>query len=265
MPQGLSRATARIRKGAEDLFGLFRCPPQHPYDILPLAAAPHRRRSFLCQRLAGAVCCPSGLAAEFEEALARMLSMRSRPAKYEHRVGVVAAGGVKTRSLFQPHGHRSGHQPQARRPSSAQLTAANRPSKHIAADSETILETIPSGVVTLDSWKRSASRWSCTVLMGAAAKTQASAVKSSVQVLLPPESMDELPRGDPSRPAHGRSLHPEIELHLHSPICTSPSQALDWNWRRTIPARSSWLKTLLNCSELSVSSRGRIAARGSRD
>jgi PAS domain S-box-containing protein len=97
--------------------------------------------------------------------------------------------------------------------SSAQLTAANQAIEARRRELETILETIPSGVVTLDSAGSvlQANR-AFAVLIGQ--DENAGIRGQKLDVLLPPESMDEL-AGVIRRGQRMGAASTEIELHLH--------------------------------------------------
>ncbi len=147
LPQGLSQTTARIRTGAQTYWALFR------------ARNSIRTIFFMLQLLITVFIFFSSLW------LAMFLSKQiTRPVealgvamdeiaagKYEHRVSVVAAGEMG--DLVTAFNHMAADLETSRRlaeSSSAQLTAANQSIEERRRELETIVETIPSGVVTLD-------------------------------------------------------------------------------------------------------------------
>ncbi len=147
LPQGLSQTTARIRTGAQAYWALFR------------ARNSIRTIFFMLQLLITVFIFFSSLW------LAMFLSKQiTRPVealgvamdeiaagKYEHRVSVVAAGEMG--DLVTAFNHMAADLETSRRlaeSSSAQLTAANQSIEERRRELETIVETIPSGVVTLD-------------------------------------------------------------------------------------------------------------------
>ena len=72
--------------------------------------------------------------------------------KYEHRVGLITTGEMA--ELVRSFNHMAADLDASRQlaeSSSAQLTAANQAIEARRRELETILETIPSGVVTLDA------------------------------------------------------------------------------------------------------------------
>ena len=90
--------------------------------------------------------------------------------------------------------------------SSAQLTAANQSIEERRRELETILETIPSGVVTLDaSGTVLQANRAFAVLMGQ--DENAGLRGQKLDALLPPEVRRRTCRRHPPRPAHGRRLH----------------------------------------------------------
>jgi two-component system, NtrC family, nitrogen regulation sensor histidine kinase NtrY len=147
LPQGLSQTIARIRSGAEAYWALFRT--RHSVRTI----------FFMLQLLITVFIFFSSLW------LAMFLSKQiTRPVealglamdeiaagKYNHRVSMVASGEMG--DLVEAFNHMAADLEESRRlaeSSSAQLTAANQAIEERRRELETIVETIPSGVVTLD-------------------------------------------------------------------------------------------------------------------
>ena len=147
MPQGLSQTTARIRSGAAAYWQLFR------------TRNSIRTIFFLMQLLITVFIFFSSLW------LAMFLSKQiTRPVealgmamdeiaagKYDHRVAAIATGEMG--DLVRAFNHMAADLEASRQlaeSSSAQLTAANQAIEERRRELETIVETIPSGVVTLD-------------------------------------------------------------------------------------------------------------------
>ena len=90
--------------------------------------------------------------------------------------------------------------------SSAQLTAANQAIEERRRELETILETIPSGVVTLDSTGKvlQANR-AFAALMGL--RSSEELPRKSHRVAAAGRVRRRTGRGDPARPSHGSRVH----------------------------------------------------------
>lgn len=147
LPQGLSQTTTRIRSGAQAYWQLFR------------ARNSIRTIFFMLQLLITVFIFFSSLW------LAMFLSKQiTRPVealgmamdeiaagKYNHRVSMIASGEMG--DLVRAFNHMAADLEESRRlaeSSSAQLSAANQAIEERRRELETIVETIPSGVVTLD-------------------------------------------------------------------------------------------------------------------
>jgi PAS domain S-box-containing protein len=147
LPQGLSQTTARIRLGAQAYWALFR------------ARNSVRTIFFMLQLLITVFIFFSSLW------LAMFLSKQiTRPVealgvamdeiaagKYDHRISTIASGEMG--DLVRAFNHMAADLEASRQlaeSSSAQLTAANQAIEERRRELETIVETIPSGVVTLD-------------------------------------------------------------------------------------------------------------------
>lgn len=148
LPQGLSQTIARIRNGAQSYWALFR------------ARNSIRTIFFMLQLLITVFIFFSSLW------LAMFLSKQiTRPVealgmamdeiaagKYDHRVATIATGEMG--DLVRAFNHMAADLDSSRQraeSSSAQLTAANLALEARRRELETIVETIPSGVVTLDA------------------------------------------------------------------------------------------------------------------
>jgi PAS domain S-box-containing protein len=147
LPQGLSQTTTRIRAGAQAYWALFR------------ARNSIRTIFFMLQLLITVFIFFSSLW------LAMFLSKQiTRPVealgvamdeiadgKYDHRIATIATGEMG--DLVKAFNHMAADLEASRQlaeTSSAQLTAANQALEERRRELETIVETIPSGVVTLD-------------------------------------------------------------------------------------------------------------------
>jgi hypothetical protein len=112
--------------------------------------------------------------------------------KYEHRVGLVTTGEMA--ELVRSFNHMAADLDASRKlaeTSSAQLTAANQAIEARRRELETILETIPSGVVTLEgSGTVLQANRAFAVLMGQ--DENANLRGQKLDVLLPPDSIEEL-------------------------------------------------------------------------
>jgi len=147
LPQGLSQTTARIRSGADAYWALFR------------ARNSIRTIFFMLQLLITVFIFFSSLwlAIFLSKQITRpvealgMAMDEIAAGKYEHRVSMIASGEMG--DLVKAFNHMAADLETSRRlaeSSSAQLTAANQAIEERRRELETIVETIPSGVVTLD-------------------------------------------------------------------------------------------------------------------
>ena len=188
MPQGLSQTTARIRSGAAAYWELFR------------SRNSIRTIFFLMQLLITVFIFFSSLW------LAMFLSKQiTRPVealgmamdeiaagKYDHRVATIATGEMG--DLVRAFNNMAADLETSRQladTSSAQLTAANQAIEERRRELETIVETIPSGVVTLDgSGTVLQSNRAFTALMGL--REHVSLAGEKIELLLPAELADDL-------------------------------------------------------------------------
>ena len=147
MPQGLSQTTARIRKGSNEYWRLGRSRKliRSNFVLLLLVVTVFVFFSsvwlaiFLSKQITRPV---AALADAMNEIAA---------GKYEERVELVATGEMG--ELVRSFNHMAADLETSRHraeTSSAQLTAANQAVEERRRELETIVETIPSGVVTLD-------------------------------------------------------------------------------------------------------------------
>jgi PAS domain S-box-containing protein len=147
MPKGLSQTVVRIRSGADKYWQLFRSRHriQMTFFLLLLLITVFVFFSsvwlalFLSKQITRPV-----------EALGNAMD-EIADGKYDHRVAVIATGEMG--DLVRAFNHMAADLETSRslaESSSAQLTAANQAIEERRRELETIVETIPSGVVTLD-------------------------------------------------------------------------------------------------------------------
>ena len=190
MPKGLGQTTVRIRSGAIAYWQLFR------------ARNGIRTIFFLMQLLITVFIFFSSLW------LAMFLSRQiTRPVEalgvamdeiaagqYDHRVAAIATGEMG--DLVRAFNHMAADLEASRQladSSSAQLTAANQAIEERRRELETIVETIPSGVVTLDgSGTVLQSNRAFAALMGL--RENASFAGEKIQALLPPDLVADVSR-----------------------------------------------------------------------
>ena len=188
MPRGLSQTTTRIRAGAEEYWQLFRT-----------------RRSirsfFTLQLLRGTVFVffsSVWLALFLSKQITRPVEALGdamdeiADGKYDHRVALGATGEMG--DLVRAFNHMAADLEASRilaESSSAQLTAANQAIEERRRELETILETIPSGVVTLDcAGMVLQSNRAFAGLMGR--REDVSLAGERIDALLPAESLDDV-------------------------------------------------------------------------
>ena len=148
MPQGLSQTTARIRRGAAAYWDLFRSRNSIRSTfflmLLLITVAVFFSSVWLALFLSKQITRPV-------EALADAMDQIAA-GKYEHRVELVSTGEMA--QLVRSFNHMAADLDASRKlaeSSSAQLTAANLAVEERRRELETIVETIPSGVVTMDA------------------------------------------------------------------------------------------------------------------
>ncbi len=209
MPQGLSQTTARIRKGAVAYWGLFRLRNRirsNFFLLLMLVTVFVFFSSvwvalFLSKQITRPV-----------EALADAMDDIAT-GKYEQRVELITNGEMA--ELVRSFNHMAADLETSRlmaESSSAQLTAANQALEERRRELETILETIPSGVVTLDDTRTvlQANR-AFAFLMG---RRQDEMLQGQpFDLLLPPECAEEV--ATVIRRSHRMgAASTEIEIHI---------------------------------------------------
>ena len=147
MPQGLSLTTSRIRKGAIEYWSLFRLRNQirSPFLLLLLLVTVFVFFSsvWLAMFLSKQITRPVSALADAMDEIAK--------GKYEQRVELLS--NAEMAELVRSFNHMAADLETSRQmaeSSSAQLTAANQALEERRRELETILETIPSGVVTLN-------------------------------------------------------------------------------------------------------------------
>ncbi len=147
MPQGLSQTVTRIRTGATEYWQLFRIRNQIRTNfflaLLVITVFVFFSSVWLALFLSKQITRPVEALADAMDEIAA--------GKYEERVALAATGEMG--DLVRSFNHMAADLEASRHlaeSSSAQLTAANRAVEERRRELETIVETIPSGVVTLD-------------------------------------------------------------------------------------------------------------------
>jgi hypothetical protein len=147
MPQGLSQTTARIRSGANSYWKLFRARHQLRSNffllLLIVTVFVFFSGVWLALFLSKQITRPVAALADAMNAIAA--------GRYEQRVGLLTTGEMA--ELVRSFNHMAADLETSRQraaSSSAQLTRANQALEERRRELEIILETIPSGVVTLD-------------------------------------------------------------------------------------------------------------------
>ena len=147
MPQGLSQTTERIQSGAAAYWNLFRA--RHSIRtvfflmLLLITVVVFFSSVWLALFLSKQITRPVEALADAMDEIAA--------GKYEHRVALITTGEMA--ELVRSFNHMAADLDASRKladTSSAQLKAANEAIEERRRELETILETIPSGVVTLD-------------------------------------------------------------------------------------------------------------------
>ncbi len=147
MPQGLSQTTARIRSGAAAYWILFRSRRSIRSTffmmLLLITVVVFFSSVWLALFLSKQITRPVEALADAMDEIAT--------GKYDHRVALVTTGEMA--ELVRSFNHMAADLDASRQlaeTSSAQLTAANLAIEERRRELETIVETIPSGVVTMD-------------------------------------------------------------------------------------------------------------------
>ncbi len=149
MPQGLSQTAVRIRTGADEYWRLFRSRHQVRTTfilmLLLITVLVFFTSVWLAMFLSKQITRPVAALADAMDEIAA--------GKYQQRVGLVTTGEMA--ELVRSFNHMAADLEASRQmaqSSSAQLTAANQAIEERRRELEIILETIPSGVVTLDGF-----------------------------------------------------------------------------------------------------------------
>ena len=188
MPQGLNETTARIRSGADAYWALFRSRNRIRtvffLFLLLVTVFDFFFSVWLALFLSKQITRPV-------EALADAMG-EIATGKYEHRVAAVATGEMD--DLVRSFNHMAADLEASRKlaeSAQGQLTAANMAIEERRRELETIVETIPSGVVTLDaSGVILQSNRAFAVLMGL--KGGDALTGEGIEALLPAECADDL-------------------------------------------------------------------------
>ena len=208
MPRGLSQTTSRIRSGADEYWQLFRSRNRIRTTffllLLLITVFVFFSSVLLALFLSKQITRPVEALADAMDEIA--------DGKYDHRVAVTATGEMG--DLVRAFNHMAADLETSRslaESSSAQLTAANQAIEERRRELETIVETIPSGVVTLDgSGAVMQSNRAFAGLMGR--REDVSLAGERIETLLPAECWDDL-AGVIRRGLRMGAASTEIELH----------------------------------------------------
>ena len=210
VPQGLSLTTADIRAGAAEYRQLLRSRSRirttFTLMLLLITVFVFFSSVWLALFLSKQITRPvEALAAAMDEIAA---------GKYEYRVATLATGEMD--DLIRSFNHMAADLDASRQlaeSAQAQLTAANRAVEERRRELETIVETIPSGVVTLDgTGKVLQSNRAFAALMGI--NENAPLTGENIGRLLPPEYSDDL-AGVIRRSHRMGAASTEMEFHAH--------------------------------------------------
>ncbi|MGA7858274.1 MAG: PAS domain S-box protein, partial [Terracidiphilus sp.] len=188
MPEGLSQTTARIRSGAAAYWVLFRSRSRIRSTfflmLLLITVVVFFSSVWLALFLSKQITRPVEALADAMDEIAA--------GKYDYRVALITTGEMA--DLVRSFNHMAADLEASRQlaeSSSAQLTAANQAIEQRRSELETIVETIPSGVVTLDGAGRvlQANR-AFAVLMGM--HEDAGLRGQKLDALLPPENLEDI-------------------------------------------------------------------------
>jgi two-component system, NtrC family, nitrogen regulation sensor histidine kinase NtrY len=208
VPQGLSQTTAQIRAGAAEYRQLLRSRTRirntFTLMLLLITVFVFFSSVWLALFLSKQVTRPvEALAAAMDEIAA---------GKYEYRVSTLATGEMA--DLIRAFNHMAADLDASRQlaeSAQAQLTAANRAVEERRRELETIVETIPSGVVTLDAaGKVLQSNRAFAALMGH--DEDAALAGERIETLLPAECADDL-AGVIRRSHRMGAASTEVEFH----------------------------------------------------
>ena len=208
MPVGLSQTVVRIRSGAAQYWQLFRSRNQirtiFVLLLLLITVFVFFSSVWLALFLSKQITRPVEALAEAMDEIA--------DGKYDHRVSLAATGEMG--DLVRAFNHMAADLEASRQlaeSSSAQLTTANQAIEERRRELETIVETIPSGVVTLDgSGVVLQSNRAFAALMGG--RVDLDLVGARIETLLPAECLEDL-AGVIRRGLRMGAASTEIELH----------------------------------------------------
>jgi len=208
LPQGLNATTARIRSAADDYWQLFRSRrgirTTLSLTLLLVTVFVFFSSVWLAVFLSKQVTRPVEALAEAMDEIA--------VGKYEQRVTTAATGEMD--DLVRSFNHMAADLETSRRlaeNTQAQLTAANLAIERRRRELETIVETIPSGVVTLDAAGVIAqANRAFALLMGL--REDAALDGEDIETLFPPECADDL-AGVIRRGLRMGAASTELEFH----------------------------------------------------
>ncbi len=208
MPQGLSQTAKRIRSGAAAYWDLFRSRNSIRATfflmLLLITVVVFFSSVWLALFLSKQITRPVEALADAMDEIAA--------GKYQHRVALISTGEMA--ELVRSFNHMAADLDASRQlaeSSSAQLTAANLAIEERRRELETIVETIPSGVVTLDgSGTVLQANRAFAVLMGQEENAELRGQK--LDVLLPVECTEDL-AGVIRRGQRMGAASTEIEFH----------------------------------------------------
>ncbi len=208
MPKGLSQTVVRIRSGADEYWQLFRSRNRIRTTffllLLLITVFVFFSSVWLALFLSKQITRPVEALADAMDEIA--------DGKYDHRVALVASGEMG--DLVRAFNHMAADLEASRslaESSSAQLTAANQAIEERRRELETIVETIPGGVVTLDgSGTVLQSNRAFAALMGR--RADVSLVGERLETLLPAECWEDL-AGVIRRGHRMGAASTEIEMH----------------------------------------------------
>jgi hypothetical protein len=211
MPKGLSQTVVRIRSGADEYWQLFRSRNRIRTTffllLLLITVFVFFSSVWLALFLSKQITRPVEALADAMDEIA--------DGKYNHRVSLVASGEMG--DLVRAFNHMAADLEASRslaESSSAQLTAANQAIEERRRELETIVETIPGGVVTLDgSGMVLQSNRAFAALMGR--REDMSLAGESLETLLPAECWDDL-AGVIRRGHRMGAASTEIEMHARN-------------------------------------------------
>jgi two-component system nitrogen regulation sensor histidine kinase NtrY len=209
MPQGLSKTAIRIRSGAASYWQLFRLRNRVRSNffllLLLVTVFVFFTSVWLAMFLSKQITRPVSALGDAMDAIAA--------GKYEQRVELITTGEMA--DLVRSFNHMAADLETSRQlaeSSSAQLTAANQAIEERRRELETIVETIPSGVVTLDgSGSVLQANHAFAALMGL--RFDAELRGETIESLLPAECAEEF-LGVIRRGHRMGAASTEIELHM---------------------------------------------------